>query len=247
MTTQLSSTVEGRLLEIRHLHVLSGIGPGGDHRTVSCPTDGRSVPLERCLACADSGGLVPASHAHGEFVSCRRAAGRGAAAPLERTPVRAIMSTDVFAVRPDVSLETFTELLLERGFGGAPVVDEDGRPIGVVSASDLLDERFIAGDTREEPSPAWDASRGPLWVELGRGVHAEAIPQGSVAEIMSRVALTVDEDTLATEAAARMAERGIHRVVVVSGDGRVAGILTTSDIVRWVARRRGYGGAAARA
>jgi CBS domain-containing protein len=36
-----------------------------------------------------------------------------------------------------------------------------------------------------------------------------------------------------------MAGRGIHRALVVSDDGRLSGIVTTSDIVRWVAERAG--------
>src|SRR4029079_18434500 len=58
----------------------------------------------------------------------------------DRTPVSAIMTTDVICVQPDVSIESVTRLLLERGISGVPVVDADGVPVGLVSKTDLLRE-----------------------------------------------------------------------------------------------------------
>jgi CBS domain-containing protein len=180
-----------------------------------------------------------------EYASCRHA-GAGAEARRENTraaadetPVSAVMTTDVFAVRPDVSLEALMGLFLERGFGGVPVVDEEGRPVGVVSKTDLLEQRFVAGDTGEATARGWQASRGHYRVQLGPGVHAEQLARESVAEAMTRAALTVPENAPVAQAAALMAARGIHRVLVVSADGRLSGIVTSSDVMRWIAERAG--------
>ena len=57
---------------------------------------------------------------------------------------------------------------------------------------------------------------------------------------MTRAALTVPETAPIAQAAALMAARDIHRLTAVSDYGRVVGTVTSSDIVRWVARRGGH-------
>lgn len=203
------------------------------------------VIFEECLSCAESGGAERDAAGRISYASCRHA-GAGvearreeSAARADDTPVSAVMTTDVFAVRPDVSLEALGDLMLERGFGGVPVVDDEGRPIGMVSKTDLLDQRFLAGDTGEAMARGFQLRRGRYRAELGRGVHTEAMKYDSVAEAMTRAALTVLEKTPVAQAAALMVTRGIHRVLVVSDDGRLTGIVTSSDVMGWIARRAG--------
>jgi CBS domain-containing protein len=233
------------LLEIRRVHVLSGDGEKADLNSVHCPEHGRTLSLEECLACADSAGLVRNAVGRIEYASCRHAGAgaearrKGSLTALEQTPVSAVMTSDVVAVKPDVSTEVLAEILFERGFGAAPVVDAEGRPIGVVSRTDLLDQRFVAGDTGEEVARGWQVSAGRYRVALGPGVHAETPASDSVAEAMTRAAVSVSETETVGKAAALMAARGVHRVLVVSEDGRLAGIVTSSDIVRWIAERAG--------
>jgi len=244
MSTQTGTALPSTLLEIRNLHVVSGDGQTTDVRSVRCPAQGRTKALDQCLACADNGGVAKEQGARNGYVACRHPDAAAAALPpgadVDRTPVSAVMSTQVLAVRPDVSLEVLAGLFLEKGLGGAPVVDPEGHPIGVVSRTDLLDERFVAGDTREALARGWQATQGRYRVELGPGIHPEALPYDSVADAMTRGALTLPETAPLGQAAALMAVRGIHRVLVVSEDGRVAGIVTGSDIARWVAQRGGY-------
>ncbi len=225
------------------MHVLSGDGEVIDLRRVHCPVHLRTVPFDQCLACTDSGGIARDPTGHIEYACCRHA-GAGAEArraepgtPMDHTPVSAVMTTDVFAVRADVGLEALTDVLLERGIGGAPVVDGEGRPVGVISKTDLLDQRFVAGDTGEGIARGREVSRGHYRVALGPGVHAEALPYESVADAMTRAAITIPENAPAAQAAAMMVTQGIHRVLVVSDDGKLSGIVTSSDIMRWVAGR----------
>jgi CBS domain-containing protein len=239
----------GTPLEIRNLHVVSGSGQVTDFRTVRCPVHFRTVPLQECLACPGSGGVEQGHAGRAEYASCHDAwpcedlawAPRPDAGPaFDHTPVWAVMTAQVLAVRPDVSLEAVTSLVLERGISGIPVVDAEGHPIGMVSKTDLLDERFVAGDTGEDQALGREASRGHFRVVLEPGVHAEALPYASVADAMTQAALTVPETAPVARAAALMAARDIHRLLAVSDDGKVAGIVTSSDIVRWVAKRGGY-------
>jgi CBS-domain-containing membrane protein len=56
-------------------------------------------------------------------------------------PISEIMAKDVVAVRPELRIEDLEELLLARGISGAPVIDDLGKPIGMVSKTDLLQQR----------------------------------------------------------------------------------------------------------
>lgn len=246
MTVQAHTVVPERVLEIRDLHVLSGSGETAEFRSVRCPSRGRGVPIEECLACPENAGAIQARAGRVEQVSCRVApaaawsatSGPDASA-TDRTPVSAVMTARVLAVRPDVSLEALADLLLDRGIGGAPVVDEAGRPVGVVSKTDLMREHLMAGETGESVTPGWHPSRAHFQVEVGRGFHGAAAP-ASVADVMTPTAFTLSEDAPVAEAAALMAFEGVHRVPVVGGDGRVVGIVTSLDVLRWVAQREGY-------
>lgn len=248
MSVHAQPALPERLLDIRSLHVVSGGGETADFRSVRCPALERAVPLEQCLSCPECGGPSPAPAGRADRVACRSArAGDPGAAPApgdrglaDRTPVWAVMTTRVVAVRPDVSLDALADLLLERGIGGAPVVDEEGRPQGVVSKTDLVRRRLVTGDTGEAVTPGWHPSRGHFRIEAERGFHVETLPGALVAEVMTPTVHTLSEDAPLAQAAALMAFEGVHRVPVVSRDGRVAGIVTTLDVLRWMAEQEGY-------
>ncbi len=123
--------------------------------TVHCPPRSRSIPATECLACGDCEGAV--NGRDGSYLRCAHPAAQQAvfaelmrkplfASAADRTPLSEVMTGDVVCVMPDLSLEVLLALLLERNIGGAPVVDDDGRAIGVVSRSDLLGG-FQAGMT----------------------------------------------------------------------------------------------------
>ena len=213
-------------LNIHSAEVLSASGAASSFETVFCPVQGHSVSVESCVSCPDFIGIVrdepPTTGGHrqatrsGASVACRTAA--SAAGPLLesdlalRTPVSAAMTTDVVCVRDDLSVETLTTLLLDEWIGAVPVVDEHGRPIGIVSKTDLLREAHDRGD------PTAPAAR-----------------RTTVREVMTPLALTLSEQTPLARACARMVLERVHRLPVVDPDGRVVGIFSTTDATRWLA------------
>lgn len=151
---------------------------------------------------------------------------------LGRTPVCAAMTTEVTCVRDDVSLEALLALFVERSISGAPVVDARGFAIGVVSKSDVVRELYENGETLTAFAPGDDA--------LGEQLHETRVSRGSVADIMTPLALTVFEQSPLANAAALMAFESMHRVPVVSESGKVVGILSALDVLRWLAEHEGY-------
>ncbi len=153
---------------------------------------------------------------------------------LSRVPVSAVMTSDVVCVQKDLSVETLTALFLERGFSGAPVVDENGLPIGLVSKTDLVREQHDGGGLEE-----WE----PLCVRVGGGVeyeldpefHAAPIARATVADIMMSIVFALPENATVAKAAALMAHEGVHRIPVVSSGGQVVGVLSSLDILGWLA------------
>jgi CBS domain-containing protein len=59
----------------------------------------------------------------------------------DRVAIADVMSRDVACVREEVGIESLEALFRDRGIGGAPVVDGDGYPIGMVTKTDLARER----------------------------------------------------------------------------------------------------------
>jgi CBS domain-containing protein len=70
-----------------------------------------------------------------------------------------------------------------------------------------------------------------------------ARPGSKVADVMSRVALSVAEDAPASRAAAMLAAEGVECVAVVSDDGAIVGVLSALDVVSWFASPGGPLGA----
>jgi hypothetical protein len=104
----------------------------------------------------------------------------------------------------------------------------------LVSKTDLVRERHDGGGLEE-----WE----PLCVRVGGGVeyeldpefHAALIARATVADIMMPIVFALPENATVTKAAALMAYEGVHRVPVVSSGGQVVGVLSSLDILGWLA------------
>jgi CBS domain-containing protein len=175
--------------------------------------------------------------------------------------VRDLMTSDIVAVAPELTLRNTMELLAQRHISGAPVL-AGSRLVGVVSASDLLSFQASnpcvpSGHPEEveqgeiEPTGEWEegleapaAYFSELWEDAGadvlerleetEGPEWDALQEHTTAEVMSRSICSVGPETGIAEAAGFMLTAGIHRLLVVEGE-KLLGILTTMDIVRAVA------------
>lgn len=141
----------------------------------------------------------------------------------DRTRIGEIMTRGAITVRADLGLEQLVDLFLDQGISRVPVVDDDGRAIGMVSKTDLVIDQHARGDTEVSQIGAG----GP-----GRHVHEIG---GLVRDVMTPVALTLPATTSIGEAARRMLADNVHAVPVTSDDGQVIGLLSATDIMAWVA------------
>lgn len=143
------------------------------------------------------------------------------------TTVAGIMTRDIFAVGPETDLGTTARLFAERHISGAPVIDDQHRPVGVVALTDLVDP---LRERSEEmgASTYYHLSEGTTAVHSGEGA---VTPQGVVADVMSRFVLSIDSATSLRHAAERMVSEDVHRLFVVE-HGRLVGVVSTMDVIR---------------
>ena len=95
----------------------------------------------------ESRGTAKGTPAKTESVNKRKANRQEVDSFAERTPVAMLMSRDVVTVKPDMPIDQLTQLFLDRGISGAPVIDETGNPIGIISKTDLVRATYEAGGT----------------------------------------------------------------------------------------------------
>jgi CBS domain-containing protein len=130
-----------------------------------------------------------------------------------------VMAREVIAVRPDTSLQMAAELMLEQGISGMPVVDEEGQLVGMLSKTDLVRHQLDDGEATVGTLPS--------------GQH---LLEGTlVEEVMTPQVLAVWQGASLADAAKILVDAGVHRVPVVSRDGVLVGLVSNTDIVRWVA------------
>jgi len=141
-----------------------------------------------------------------------------------------VMRSDVLTIAPETPLRNVHRLFVDEEITGAPVVDETGRVLGVLSATDLV--RAVAEDDDEG-----DATFLRDMVELsGRDwgglpeEYADRLQRLQACDAMSDEPIAVAPETPIPEVARRMRFHRIHRVLVLE-DGRLRGLLTTFDLV----------------
>lgn len=124
--------------------------------------------------------------------------------------------------------------LAGRGISAAPVIDDAGRPLGVVSSTDIVCYQSARArrllpvlEPDERTTPAF-SSREDLKT-LVKGLVAG---RTSVREIMTPTVFQVGPDAPAREVLETMVSRNIRRVYVVDGGGILVGVISATDILR---------------
>ncbi len=149
---------------------------------------------------------------------------------MRHAVAREIMSSPVITVSPDTPFRNIVAMMLQHGISGLPVVDEDGRLLGIVTEADLLLKE-------EEPhaQPAlipWHGSSLRLERILDRHRKFEGMMAG---DLMTENVVTATEETSAHQLAHLMLAREINRIPILH-DGRIVGIVTRADILKLFTR-----------
>jgi CBS domain-containing protein len=146
---------------------------------------------------------------------------------VSHAKVSTVMTTDVASVRPDTSFHELTEILAERKVSAVPVVDDDGRVLGIVSEADLLHKLEFA-----------DGRSGHAVLERSAHRQARAKADGRLAkDVMTSPAVTLPVGASVVKAARLLESHRVKRAPVVDEDGRLVGIVSRADLLKVFLRR----------
>jgi CBS domain-containing protein len=146
--------------------------------------------------------------------------------PRHRT-VGDVMTSRVHIAGPQTPFKLIVRLIEENRVSAIPIVDQGGIPIGVVSEADLLLKE--SHGERDE---------APALLHLRKRREQRSKAAGTVAaDVMTSPPVTIDREATLAEAARIMQGRNVRRLVVVDPSGRIAGIVSRSDLLQVFLRR----------
>ena len=140
-----------------------------------------------------------------------------------------IMTREVITVSPDDDVQTAANLLLEHHISGLPVIDGNGKVVGVITEADLIirDKEF----------------KGPSYINFLDGIiylenpqrfqqQLKKMTEQKVKGLMTTRVFTVEPDTPVEKIVTIITDKKVNRVPVVSPDGKLLGIVTRHDILK---------------
>ncbi|MFF5497403.1 CBS domain-containing protein [Streptomyces aquilus] len=136
--------------------------------------------------------------------------------PQSPYTVSDVMTHTVVAVGRDAPFKEIVGLIDQWKVSALPVLEGEGRVVGVVSEADLLAKEGVKGG-------------GEQAFDLAGRAKAEGLTAG---ELMSAPAITVHADASVAEAARIMARRHVKRLPVVDAIGMLQGVVSRSDLLK---------------
>jgi CBS domain-containing protein len=141
---------------------------------------------------------------------------------MKPATVKDVMTTRVVSVTKDAPFRVMAAALRRYRVSAFPVLDQDGKVIGVVSEADMLAKEALDCEPQQMP--------GMIGGLLRHREHDKA--RGTTAgDLMTSPAVTVTPDDTLERAARLMSARKVRRLPVVGADGRLAGIIGRADLL----------------
>ena len=138
-----------------------------------------------------------------------------------RTTVGQLMTSPAISVSEQATFKEIVALLEARHISAVPVLDGDGRVVGIVSEADLI----LKEEMVESPR------RGPALTRSARTERSKATGR-TAAELMTAPAVTISPAAKLGQAARLMHARGVKRLPVTDENGRPVGIVSRADLLR---------------
>jgi CBS domain-containing protein len=140
-----------------------------------------------------------------------------------------IMTKEVITVKSETTIEELARLLMKQQISGAPVVDDKGKIVGIVTENDLISKNsrlHIPTILR-----LFDA-----YIPLGTSKMESDIRKmaaSTVEDICTKEIITVDEEASVEYIATIMTEKRIHILPVVR-EGKLVGIIGKKDLIKGI-------------
>lgn len=144
---------------------------------------------------------------------------------------RDVMTQDVITVQPDTPIRELAQIFLTHGISGVPVVDLDGKVLGIATESDL-----IFHSKRLKVPTVLTILDSFIFLDSPEKMEKELrkIAAASVSDVYSSPPLTITPDTPLDEIASLMTEKQVHTLPVLDETGKMIGIIGKKDIIRTI-------------
>ncbi|WP_163338815.1 CBS domain-containing protein [Desulfopila sp. IMCC35008] len=142
---------------------------------------------------------------------------------LRSTPVREIMQVDVATITAAAKLEEIIGTLADNSVSGLPVINDAEQPVGVVSEKDIFNK--LSG---KDGASFWQVLSGCLH---SNKCLMKSITSVTANEIMTAPAVTIKETASVRDALELYRVTKINRLPVIDDEGKLAGIVTRTDIL----------------
>ena len=155
----------------------------------------------------------------------------------QRAVVADYMQRDVVTVSPDDSLREALDLMTGNHVTGLPVMNGDSRCVGLITSSDILNyEQEHSGDSADGATADFFDPESQQWESMPLTAFGlEEFGDVRVSDVMTTELVWVERGTPLMDAARRLIDERVHRVLVLDKDFRLYGILSAYDFVRVVA------------
>ena len=144
-----------------------------------------------------------------------------------------IMTSEVITVQMQTTVNELAEILWKNRISGAPVLDDDGRVVSVVTENDLIDQ------SKKFHIPTMiSLLDSVIFLESSKKTEKaiKKMAGNTVLDICSKELVSVSEDTRLDEIATIMANKKVHTLPVMQDD-RLVGVIGKSDIIRSMATK----------
>lgn len=145
-----------------------------------------------------------------------------------------LMAPNPLSISEKATVKEATAFLTEKGFSAAPVIDDAGRPVGVVSKTDIV---VHAREKVEYLKPAPEYYQrsdltAPSGEALGTGFQVENVDTTLVRDIMTPAVFAVTPETPARDFVEQILALNVHRLFVVDRAGVLVGVVSALDVLR---------------
>ncbi len=151
---------------------------------------------------------------------------------LQAATAEELMSDNPISIRQDAGVREAVALMTDRGFTVAPVIEDTGRAVGVVSITDILihnreysrfiqmDDETVYADLRQHAN------------RLPEDMGIEVVDRTTIQEIMTPAVFVVPPDAPVSEVVNRMLSHRVHHLFVADEQGTLIGVISMGDVLR---------------
>lgn len=143
--------------------------------------------------------------------------------PLDQRVVD-IMQTEVTTVTPETPVKDVVQLLLRRGYGSVPVVNEDRALVGIITDGDLL--------LRAGVSARLDLQDILTEMQFKQQISDLQAREQTAENIMTHPVIAIQELATLRQAVNRMVKNNLKRLPVINIQGRLTGWISRVDVLR---------------